>query len=194
MSRPKGFKHSEETKQKMCKEHKKFSEETKQKMRKAKSKEARQKMRAAKLGKQSNNFGHLGKKRSEETKQKMRKPHEFSFTSIKGIHGKRGLHNGIPYQSSYELKFMQILDEHKIPYERADNKNFRVKYIFEGHEHFYYPDFYLPREKSIVEIKSLFGLTDVRTKIKLTAARQQYGKRFFIITEQELPELTRCKD
>jgi len=184
----KGRKHSIESKSNMSKAHKgkKFSEEHKQKLHQSRSTETKQKMCEAKLGKPSNNLGYLGKKRTEETKSKMR---EFWKLNNKTSAWCVGYHNGIPYQSSYELNFMKLLDEYKIPYERADNKKFRVKYIFENKEHYYYPDFYLPRENSIVEIKSSYNLKQTQTQIKLEAAKKLYGKKFIIITEQEIPEL-----
>lgn len=161
-----GKKRSEETKKKMSLawETRTVSEATKQKMREAK----------------------LGKKHSEEHKNKQRESWKPTNKNLKGI---VGFHNGLLYQSSYELNFMQLLDEHKIPYERADNKKFRVKYIFENQEHYYYPDFYLPREGSIVEIKASWKLHDLITQTKLEAGKQTFGDKFIVVTEKELPEL-----
>jgi len=221
---PRGFKCSKETKEKMSKSKKgKVSNRKGQKdseitrLNKSNAHLGKQCSEEAKL--KLHNI-HVGKVLSEETKQKMRKPksdiHKQKISqSLKGKkfseqrknrlkenwspnpkrnYGKGGIYNGIPFDSSYELKFMQLLDEYKIPYERADNKNFRVKYIFENQEHYYYPDFYLPREGSVVEIKPFYKLTEIGTLTKLNAAKEVYGNNFIIITEKELPELMKGKN
>lgn len=213
MSQSKKYNLSEETKQRMRAAHlgKKLSEEQKQKISEGHlglksprlgakmSEEQKQKISKSNKGKKrpprSENYkqkmrkAHLGKKLSEETKQKMREA--WSPINKRG-RGIQGIYNGIHYDSSFELNFMKFLDEYNIPYERADNKKFRVKYIFENQEHYYYPDFYLPREGSIVEIKSLWQMSELKTKIKLGIAKKKYGKKFIIITEKELPELNIC--
>lgn len=187
---PKGFKCSEETRLKMSKSHK--------------GKPSNRKgQQDSELTKQNKSIAHLGKKCSEEAKLKLHKFHigkklseeskrkmsESWKPSHKRVKSQSGYYKGILYQSSYELKFMQLLDEFKIPYERADNKKFRVKYIFNESEHYYYPDFYLPREDLVVEIKSSYQLVALGTQIKLEAAKCKYGKNFLVVTEQELPEL-----
>jgi len=188
-----GVPHSEETKLKISlsnigKKRKPFSETTKQKMSLAQignknakgckhSLEANQQKSILRKGKPKKPF-------SEEHKKHIS---EAWTPNNKRAKGKYGFHNGIFYQSSYELNFMKLLDEYKIPYERANQ--FKIKYIFENQEHYYYPDFYLPREDSIIEIKSVYYLKDLKTKAKLKAAKQQFGNKFLLITEKELPEL-----
>ena len=59
----------------------------------------------------------------------------------------------IYYRSSYELKFAKILDEEKIMYE---TEYFRIKY-WDSQKYKYrvaIPDFYLPSDNKIIEVKS----------------------------------------
>jgi len=189
MSRKKGFKYSSARNQKISDSLKghKVSQETKLKI--SVSCIGKNRSKGYKISQETKlkiSNSRKGKKLSEEHKQHIRDGWEPSNKRLKSING---IYNGIPYESSFELKFMQLLDEYKIPYERADNKKFRVKYTFEGNEHYYYPDFYLPREKSIVEIKPHFRLKESKIQAKLKAANKQYGDNFFVVTEQELPEL-----
>jgi len=203
MSQPSNFlgkKHSEESKKKLSDSHlgkipwnkdKKWSENTKNKISKACegripwNKGLKGVQKHSKATKLKMSKIHTGQKHTIQSKQKISE----SWTPRMIGRGIKGHHNGIYYDSSYELHFMQLLDEYKIPYERADNKKFRVKYTFENQERFYYPDFYLPREGSIVEIKSSFGLNNLVVQLKLEAAQKQYGTKFIVITEQEIPEL-----
>lgn len=186
---PKGYKQSEKTKQKirkafLGKKRLPFSEEHKQNLSKACLGKNHKPLSEEHKQKLSNSL--KGKKRSKEHQQKLC---ESWQPNNKRLKSKNGIHNGIHYQSSYELNFMKFLDEYKIPYDRADNKQFRVKYVFEDNEHYYYPDFYLPRENSIVELKASWQLKDLKTQAKLNAVKNLYGGKFMVITEQELPEL-----
>jgi len=54
-----------------------------------------------------------------------------------------------------------------------------IKYIFEGKEHSYYPDFYVPHERMLVEVKSRYTLKAEleRNKAKMNACKQM-GYRF----------------
>jgi hypothetical protein len=169
--------HSDEAKRKISNIHKgkKLSEEHKRKISEA--------LKGTQNSKGKTPW-NKGKKLSQEYKKKIS---ESWVPSVKHGSGKGGYYNNIRYQSSYEFNFMQLLDEYKIFYERADQ--FRVKYIFENQEHYYYPDFYLPKEGSIVEIKASWKLKDEQTLAKIEAAKQKFGKKFIVVTEQELPEL-----
>lgn len=185
-----GKTHTPESKHKMSitKIGKKFSQEHRNNL--SKSQKGRlspwKGMRHNEESKQKISEAGRGRICSVETREKLSK----SWTpNPKRGYSKKGHHHGILYDSSFELNFMKLLDEYKIPYERADNKNFRVKYIFENQEHYYYPDFYLPREGSIVEIKPFYKLNDLRTQAKLNSAKMIYGEKFLILTEKDLPIL-----
>jgi len=64
----------------------KLSEEVKAKMRKPKSKEHREKMAFAKMGKRSNNFGKKGRSYSEEDRKKMSDKLKAYFSKKEDVH------------------------------------------------------------------------------------------------------------
>lgn len=71
---------------------------------------------------------------------------------------KQGYHtswsgNKFYYRSSLELKLANILDEHCISYEMEP---FQIKYIFNGNERRYTPDFYLTELNTLIEVKSSY--------------------------------------
>ena len=65
-------------------------------------------------------------------------------------YGKQGTYAGIHCDSTYELAFLVYCLDHNIKIER--NHKYFI-YEFEGKQHRYYPDFYLPNSNSYVEIK-----------------------------------------
>ncbi len=101
---------------------------------------------------------------------------------------KSGYFNGTYYRSSYELRFMEYCFANKINYQSAENKEFRLEYIVESKRHWYYPDFYLEKYDAVIEIKPDSLLTDDVVLNKINTGMQNY--RFFVITEEELYDLT----
>jgi hypothetical protein len=65
---------------------------------------------------------------------------------------KKIVYNNIKFDSSWEVKYAQWLDENNIRWERC---NKRFPYIFEGVKKHYIPDFYLPHTDEYVEIKGM---------------------------------------
>ena len=97
-----------------------------------------------------------------------------------------GYFNGIFFRSSYEKKFLEFCEKYKIKVESAENKNFRLRYLYEGKKHWYYPDFYLPDFDVVVEIKPLSLLDFDRNLEKINVGMLNYN--FWLITEEELEE------
>jgi len=56
------------------------------------------------------------------------------------------------YKSSYELDFIKFCEEKNIPIENAPT----IKYLDNGIKKVYFPDFYLPENNLIIEIKSKY--------------------------------------
>lgn len=106
-----------------------------------------------------------GKKHSEETKSrissKMSEICAERNSSMCG-QGKRGIYHNIPCQSSWELAYVIYQEEHGVNFVR-NKRGFR--YLFEGKEHTYFPDFYLPDCDTYVEIK---GYYNEKTHAKVT--------------------------
>lgn len=72
-------------------------------------------------------------------------------------------------RSSYEFRYAKELDDKKIIYE-VESK--RIPYIaYDGFSRTYIPDFFIPNDNKIVEIKSTYTI-DKNTKIKLDKCRQ----------------------
>lgn len=71
--------------------------------------------------------------------------------------GKRGWYKGIHCQSSWELAYVIYQLEHGINIIR-NKKGF--KYTWNGSEHTYYPDFYLPDLNQYIEIKGYYSDRD----------------------------------
>ena len=59
-------------------------------------------------------------------------------------------YNGVDLHGSWELKYAKHLDSNNILWERC---NTVFKYVFEGKERQYKPDFFLPDTNEYVEIK-----------------------------------------
>lgn len=86
-----------------------------------------------------------GKHHTEETKMKLAKSGGYRKGSGRG---KRGTYKGYYCDSSWELAFVIYNLEHEIEFTRNRKK---FKYLFEGKEHYYMPDFVI--NGSFVEIK-----------------------------------------
>lgn len=72
---------------------------------------------------------------------------EWHTTLSKDKHFK---YKGIDLHCSWELSYAKYLDANGIMWKRCDT---RFRYVFEGKNHYYTPDFYLPETDEFVEIK-----------------------------------------
>ena len=99
--------------------------------------------------------GHL-RKSSDETKQKLSKTmkkvaaENKSYSENKSHLTKKSFVNGFRMDSDWEKIFAEYLISSDIKWVKS-NKSF--KYVFEGEEHSYYPDFYLSEYDRYIEIK-----------------------------------------
>jgi hypothetical protein len=129
------------------------------------------------------------KRKISESVQKVYQSDDPPVTISENNHKnhKTGYFNGIFYRSSYELAFMTHCYKNGIEFISAENKDFRLKYIVNGKNHWYYPDFYLEKYDAVIEIKPNSMLTNEAVLNKINAGMQNY--RFFVITEEELASL-----
>jgi hypothetical protein len=97
---------------------------------------------------------------------------------------KTGFHKGILYRSSYELAFIIFCEKNSIDIESCENKERRVRYVYNGKKHWYYPDFYLTAYDTCVEIKPTSMMNDL-FHTKREAGEQAYS-RYVVLTENEL--------
>ena len=102
-----------------------------------------------------------------------------------------GKFNGMHFRSSYELAFLIEMHITGVIVEPADNKKFSCKYKnVDERNSTYYPDFFLPESKEVVEIKNS-SLCTLRSNIlKFDAAKNRYGESFKVLTENDLIDIT----
>lgn len=133
---------------------------------------------------------------SEETKNKIKtkllklyQSDDPPITIPKGSNKKhkQGKIENLFYRSSYEKKFIEYCLTNNIKIESAETKEFRVPYIFEDKQKYYYPDFYLPEYDLVVEIKAEYKLTDEQTQCKIQACMKRHA--MILICEEELENL-----
>lgn len=135
-----------------------------------------------------------GRKISESTRDKMRNRKATDATrkklsqSLKGKTGgwrpysgagKRGYVHGIHYQSSWEYAYIQFCVNNGILIENYKNY---FMYTYDGKQHKYYPDFYLPETDEIVEIK---GYWKPNTDAKIESVKSA-GRKITVIGKNEI--------
>lgn len=96
----------------------------------------------------------------------------------------QGYHKEIYCRSSYEKKFVDFCKKYNIKIQSAENNKFAVNYEDEeGRIRKYFPDFYLPDQDVVIEIKPL-GMYDFKFNLKkFSAAAENYN--FVVITEED---------
>lgn len=103
--------------------------------------------------------------------------------------GWSGWYNGLYFRSLLELAFMLELDTRGVNYVSAECLRFRVHYTYQGKDYTYYPDFYLPEEDGVVELKPLRRTQEGRFLAKKEAASKMFNYR--VVTDVEVPKITR---
>lgn len=139
-----------------------------------------------------------GKKRSEETRKKMSiSAHERMLENPNTIlsWGIKGWYKGHFFRSSYEYFFMKMLEKQGLSLkDDVQQETFRIPYHWEGNEKIYVPDFYVPSQKTVYEVKNSYSIeTDPQLTSKFEAARSYFSEKdivFLVVTELtlELPE------
>lgn len=128
------------------------------------------------------------KKISETLNTYYQKGNDQSITVTKSTSNGRGHKvgyiDGIMFRSSYEELFILFCKTKKIEIKSCENKQHRVRYVYQNKKRWYYPDFYLPELDICVEIKPKSMINEL-TEIKASAAQNQYNN-FIILTEEEL--------
>jgi len=86
----------------------------------------------------------------------------------------------VDLQGSWELKFVEFLDEHQIEWQR---NRVGYKYTFQNKEHLYFPDFHLHQYDVYVEVK---GYETDKDKAKWN----QFPFKLLVVKKQEIQNLT----
>lgn len=106
------------------------------------------------------------------------------FLNKKSNNYESGYYKGFYCRSSYEKKFVDFCEKYKLKLESAENNKFVIEYeAEEGKIRKYFPDFYLPDNDLVIEIKPL-SMYDYKFNLeKYDSASKQY--KFMIITEDD---------
>lgn len=103
-------------------------------------------------------------------------------------------YNNISYRGTYELDFIKFCELNKIKVSKPNT----IKYIFEGNECNYYPDFYIEEFNMICEIKSdyYYKLDESRNICKKIYTEKSGYNFIFIINKNydELKKITTIND
>lgn len=104
--------------------------------------------------------------------------------------GWSGWYKGIFFRSILELSYIKYLIDNNIKFKNAEKKKYRVEYIdYKGNKRNYFPDFYLINSNEIIEIKPKKLIKSEINDIKFKAAKEKYGSKFKIITEDNIKKL-----
>jgi len=134
-----------------------------------------------------------GKEKSDAIKEKISKESSGENNPMYGRPsplssggGRKGYYRGTHFRSSLEMLFMHKCWTDGITYKSAESLSFVVHYELNGAKRTYRPDFYLPDTDTVIEIKPSHLINNYENSKKIEAAQLKF-KRFFVITEQDLP-------
>ena len=106
-----------------------------------------------------------------------------SKTNRKYLNGSRKTinYNGIILESSWELKLAEWLDEYKIKWIRPEP----IKWVLDGKNKLYYPDFYLPDFNLYLDPKNPYCMDKDRVKMEIVSKEINiiFGDIDYVITK-----------
>ena len=108
---------------------------------------------------------------------------------------KRGFYKGFFFRSLWEYSYIKFLEQKQILLEDIQYEAIKIKYTVNGSGRTYTPDFFLPKEKKLIEIKSKWYLNADKEliKIKKEAAEKwclENNISYEILTEDDFPILS----
>lgn len=132
----------------------------------------------------------LKNKRSENAKGR-NNPMWGKSAPVGSGSGWSGWYSGIYFRSLLELSFMLQLEAEGVQYTSAECRRFRVKYFYQNKECTYYPDFYLPEEGIVVELKPFQRTQEGRFLAKQEAASKIFNYR--VVTDVDVKTISRSQ-
>lgn len=102
--------------------------------------------------------------------------------------GWSGWFNGFFFRSLLELSYLKECSDKGIELKSAESKKFAVQYEVLGVQRNYFPDYYIQKTNEVVEIKPSKLL--LSNSIKFKAARNKYGDKFIVVTENDVDRLS----
>lgn len=113
----------------------------------------------------------------------LRSPASYSSNSVCG-RAKMYEYNGAKFKGSWELLIAKTLDAENIKWKREVTP---IPYFYEGREHLYFPDFWLPEFEAYIEVK---GYATQKDFAKWESAKRI--SKMIIIRKKEYQEIE-CK-
>lgn len=105
--------------------------------------------------------------------------------------GWSGWYNGVSFRSLLELGYMMKAEQSGERISSAERKEYEVKYVaFDGTEKTYRPDFVHDESGTIVEVKPKHLVKSRENAAKFSAARKRFGKKFVVVTEDDIKRPT----
>jgi hypothetical protein len=106
----------------------------------------------------------------------------------------RGYYKGYFFRSLWECSFLKFLEENGTHLKDVDYEKINISYTKDGGGRTYTPDYYLPKEKKLIEIKSKWNLQRDAEDISLKRkAAEKWCKEndstYQILTEDDFPIL-----
>lgn len=140
-----------------------------------------------------------GEKLASDIKKKL----SYSLTGIKNhMYGKpppKGSGGGIDgwyknfyFRSLLELSFLIDMSDKGIDVQTAETTKFKIPYKISGVIKNYFPDFYLPTENIIIEVKPFCRINEPINILKFKAAYKMYDN-FKIVSERDFKKITKNK-
>jgi hypothetical protein len=106
--------------------------------------------------------------------------------------GWSGWYRNYYFRSILELSYLKYLLDNNIKFESGEKRDYKITYYdsFLRKKKNYFADFYLIDTKELVEIKPSTLINIIKNKDKFAAAKNNYGDKFKIITENDIKKLT----
>lgn len=136
----------------------------------------------------------FGKEKSDKIKEKQSicskgvNNHNYGKPSPQGSgNGWSGWYKNIFFRSIIELSYLYYMFENNIKFENAEQKKYAIEYInYKGDVHTYFPDYYLIKTEELIEVKPRNLLKTIENSAKFTAAKELYGDKFKVLTEEDI--------
>lgn len=121
------------------------------------------------------------------------KNHMYGKPAPKGSGGGiDGWYNNFYFRSLLELSFLIEMKNKGVTVETAETSKFKIKYEINGVIKNYFPDFYLPSENLIIEVKPFNRINEPINLLKFEAANKTYDN-FKVISERDIKKIKKAE-
>lgn len=105
----------------------------------------------------------------------------------------KGYYSGKFFRSLLEYSFMKHLEKTGLDIDDISYENFCIPYLFENRERTYTPDFYLPQQNLVYEVKPFYAINFEINKLKFDAAKNFFFLKkieFKVVTEKDFEKIS----